>query len=58
MDLRPSLSHIRCPTLVIHGADDHAILPENGATIAASIAGRISLRLTAPRTWPRSSVPT
>ena len=39
MDLRPSLSYIRCPTLIIHGADDHAILPENGAAIAASIIG-------------------
>jgi 3-oxoadipate enol-lactonase len=39
MDLRPSLSHIRCPTLVFHGADDHAILPEHGAAIAAAIAG-------------------
>jgi 3-oxoadipate enol-lactonase len=39
MDLRPALLQVRCPTLVISGADDHAIPPEHGAAIAAAIGG-------------------
>lgn len=39
MDLVPDLALIRAPTLVITGADDLAIPPENGAAIATAIAG-------------------
>ncbi len=39
MDLRPALPQVRCPTLVISGADDRAIPPEHGAAIAAAIGG-------------------
>jgi 3-oxoadipate enol-lactonase len=37
MDLRPSLSKITAPTLVIAGADDPATPPAHGRTIADSI---------------------
>lgn len=38
MDLRPGLSSIKAPTLVISAADDPATPPEHGAVIAAGIA--------------------
>ena len=39
MDLRPGLSRITAPTLVIAGAQDPAITPEHGQAIADSITG-------------------
>ena len=39
MDLRPDLSAIAAPALVIAGADDPATPPEYGAAIASGIAG-------------------
>lgn len=38
-DSRPVLGSISCPTLVVHGAGDRLIAPENGAELAAGIAG-------------------
>jgi pimeloyl-ACP methyl ester carboxylesterase len=38
-DSRPSLAAIRCPTLVLVGAQDQATPPERAAEIAAGIAG-------------------
>ena len=38
-DSRPDLAAIDCPAAVIHGAGDRLIGPENGAEIAAGIAG-------------------
>jgi 3-oxoadipate enol-lactonase len=44
MDLRPVLSKISAPTLVIAGSEDPAIPPAHGEAIAAAIAGaRLSL---------------
>ena len=39
MDLRPALSAIAAPTLVIAGSEDPATPPSHGARIAAGIAG-------------------
>jgi pimeloyl-ACP methyl ester carboxylesterase/DNA-binding winged helix-turn-helix (wHTH) protein len=39
IDVRPLLSQIRTPTLVIHCDHDHAVLPERGRMLAASIPG-------------------
>jgi 3-oxoadipate enol-lactonase len=39
MDLRPRLAAIRAPTLVIMGADDPSVSPEQGELLAAAIAG-------------------
>jgi len=39
MDLRPALSSITAPTLVIAGAEDPAAPPSHGAVIASGIAG-------------------
>ena len=39
LDLRPDLERIRCPTLVVTGAQDEATPPEHGERIAAAIAG-------------------
>ncbi len=38
-DLRPRLSHITAPTLVVHGADDPLVPQAAGEDIAASISG-------------------
>lgn len=45
MDLRPELGLIRCPTLVISGVGDQAIPPEQGAEIAAAVAGSRFVRV-------------
>jgi pimeloyl-ACP methyl ester carboxylesterase len=39
IDVRPLLRQVRAPTLVIHCDDDHAVLPERGRELAASIPG-------------------
>jgi pimeloyl-ACP methyl ester carboxylesterase len=40
-DLRPRLSHVAVPTLVVHGADDPLVPKAAGEDIAASIAGAL-----------------
>jgi 3-oxoadipate enol-lactonase len=45
MDLVPDLASIRAPTLVITAADDLAIPPENGAAVAAAVAGSRLIRV-------------
>ncbi|MDQ7907293.1 3-oxoadipate enol-lactonase [Phytohabitans sp. ZYX-F-186] len=39
LDLTAALPRIAAPTLVLHGADDPAILPSHGADIAAAVPG-------------------
>jgi DNA-binding winged helix-turn-helix (wHTH) protein/alpha-beta hydrolase superfamily lysophospholipase len=39
IDVRPLLSHVRTPTLVIHCDRDHAVPPEKGRLLAAGIPG-------------------
>ncbi len=39
LDLRPELPRISAPTMVVAGADDHAISPEHGAAIAKAVSG-------------------
>jgi pimeloyl-ACP methyl ester carboxylesterase len=39
MDLRPDLSRIQAPTLVIAGAEDPALPPQRMRELAAEIAG-------------------
>ena len=39
IDVRALLPQLRVPTLVIHCDDDHAVLPERGRELAASIPG-------------------
>ena len=39
IDVRPLLSQVRTPTLVIHCDHDHAVVPERGRLLAASIPG-------------------
>jgi DNA-binding winged helix-turn-helix (wHTH) protein/pimeloyl-ACP methyl ester carboxylesterase len=39
IDVRPLLSQVRTPTLVIHCDRDHAVLPEEGHLLAAEIPG-------------------
>ena len=39
IDVRPLLSQVKTPTLVIHCDRDHAVLPEKGRLLAAEIAG-------------------
>ena len=39
IDVRPLLSQVRTPTLVIHCDRDHAVVPERGRLLAASIPG-------------------
>jgi 3-oxoadipate enol-lactonase len=39
LDLTAALPRIAAPTLVVHGADDPAILPSHGADIAAAVPG-------------------
>ena len=39
IDVRMLLPQVRVPTLVIHCDDDHAVLPERGRELAASIPG-------------------
>jgi DNA-binding winged helix-turn-helix (wHTH) protein/pimeloyl-ACP methyl ester carboxylesterase len=39
IDVRPLLSQVRTPTLVIHCDRDHAVLPERGRLLAAEIPG-------------------
>lgn len=38
-DMRPSLSHIRCPVLVVQGEKDEYATPQHAKDIAAEIAG-------------------
>lgn len=38
-DLRPLLSHIQCPTLVVQGEDDEHATPQHARDIAGSIPG-------------------
>ena len=39
IDVRPLLSQVKTPTLVIHCDRDHAVLPEEGRLLAAGIPG-------------------
>ena len=39
IDVRPLLSQVKAPTLVIHCDRDHAVLPERGRLLAAGIPG-------------------
>ena len=39
IDVRPLLSQVKTPTLVIHCDHDHAVVPERGRLLAASIPG-------------------
>ena len=39
IDVRPLLSQVKTPTLVIHCDRDHAVLPEKGRLLAADIPG-------------------
>ena len=39
IDVRPLLSQVKAPTLVIHCDRDHAVLPEKGHLLAAGIPG-------------------
>ena len=39
IDVRPLLSQVKTPTLVIHCDRDHAVLPEKGRLLAAAIPG-------------------
>jgi pimeloyl-ACP methyl ester carboxylesterase len=39
IDVRPLLSQVKTPTLVIHCDRDHAVLPEKGRLLAAEIPG-------------------
>jgi len=39
IDVRPLLSQVRMPTLVVHCDHDHAVVPERGRLLAASIPG-------------------
>ncbi len=39
IDVRPLLSQLKTPTLVIHGDRDHAVPPERGRLLAAEIPG-------------------
>jgi DNA-binding winged helix-turn-helix (wHTH) protein/alpha-beta hydrolase superfamily lysophospholipase len=39
IDVRPLLSQVKTPTLVIHCDRDHAVLPEKGRLLAAGIPG-------------------
>jgi pimeloyl-ACP methyl ester carboxylesterase len=39
IDVRPLLSQVKMPTLVIHCDRDHAVLPERGRLLAAGIPG-------------------
>jgi DNA-binding winged helix-turn-helix (wHTH) protein/pimeloyl-ACP methyl ester carboxylesterase len=39
IDVRPLLSQVKTPTLVIHCDRDHAVLPERGRLLAAGIPG-------------------
>jgi DNA-binding winged helix-turn-helix (wHTH) protein/alpha-beta hydrolase superfamily lysophospholipase len=39
IDVRPLLSQVKTPTLVIHCDRDHAVLPEGGRLLAAGIPG-------------------
>jgi pimeloyl-ACP methyl ester carboxylesterase len=37
IDVRPLLSQVKAPTLVIHCDRDHAVMPERGRQLAAGI---------------------
>ena len=39
IDVRPLLSQVKTPTLVVHGDRDHAVVPERGRQLAAGIPG-------------------
>jgi pimeloyl-ACP methyl ester carboxylesterase/DNA-binding winged helix-turn-helix (wHTH) protein len=39
IDVRPLLSHVKAPTLVIHCDHDHVVSPERGRQLAAGIPG-------------------
>jgi pimeloyl-ACP methyl ester carboxylesterase/DNA-binding winged helix-turn-helix (wHTH) protein len=39
IDVRPLLTQVRVPTLVVHCDDDRAVLPDRGRELAASIPG-------------------
>jgi pimeloyl-ACP methyl ester carboxylesterase len=39
IDVRPLLSQVRAPTLVIHCDRDHVVAPERGRLLAAGIPG-------------------
>ena len=44
IDVRPLLSQVKAPTLVIHCDRDHAVLPEKGHLLAAGIPGHSTSR--------------
>jgi len=54
----PGLRQLRVPTLVVHGADDPLIPPENGKRVAAAVPGARYLEFKGaghnlpPSTWP------
>lgn len=55
-DLRPAITAIRAPTLVIHGEDDRFVRPEGGSATAAAIpnARLVSLVGMGPRSATRA----
>jgi pimeloyl-ACP methyl ester carboxylesterase len=52
IDVRPSLAHVRAPTLVLHRADDQWVRPENGRYLADHIAGAEFVALDGADHWP------
>ena len=54
----PALRELRVPTLVVHGADDPLVPPENGKRVAAAVPGARYLEFKGaghnlpPSTWP------
>ena len=54
----PGLRQLRVPTLVVHGADDPLVPPENGKRVAAAVPGARYLEFKGaghnlpPSTWP------
>ncbi len=54
----PALRQIKVPALVVHGADDPLVPPENGRRVAAEVPGARYLEFPGaghnlpPRTWP------
>jgi pimeloyl-ACP methyl ester carboxylesterase len=39
IDVRPLLSRVETPTLILHCDHDHAVVPERGRQLAAAIPG-------------------
>ncbi len=51
------LPELKCPTLVLHGAEDQLIPPANGALLARRIAGAKHIELTQASHWLHSDQP-